>query len=86
MQPLRSAWSSPGVRFSGADQVSKRLIRPASELTPERKSDQPAPPPGREVEVSIEPDESAALLRLGERHALVVDDAKWNVNTKVDPS
>jgi hypothetical protein len=60
----------------GADQVSERLLGPAPQLTPEQQLDQAAPPPGREMEVSIEPDERAAFLRLGERHALVVVDAE----------
>ena len=68
------------------DQVLQGLLRSASELTSEQKTDQPAPPPGREVEVSIEPDERAAFFGLGERHALVVDDAEWHVNPKVDPA
>lgn len=72
--------------FGGADEVTQRFFRSASELTSEQQPDQPAPPPGREVEVSIEPDEGAALLGLGECHALVVDDAEWRVDAKVDPA
>jgi len=75
-----------GKILRGSDQVSKRFFRSASELTSEQKSDQPAPPPGREVEVSIETDERAAPFGLSERHALVVDDAEWHVNPKVDPA
>jgi len=38
------------------------------------------------MEVSIEPDERAAILRLRERHALVVVDAERQVYAKVDPA
>jgi len=75
-----------GKILRGSDQVSKRFFRSALELASEQNRDQPAPPPGREVEVSIEPDERAAFFGLGERHALVVDDAEWHVNPKVDPA
>jgi len=52
----------------------------------QQQPDQLAPPPGREMEVSIEPDERAVTLRLRERHALVVVDAERQVYAKVDPA
>ena len=74
-----------GPRFRGTDKVSQRFLRSASQLRSKQKRDQTTPPPGREVEVSIEPDESAAFFGLRECHALVVDDAERHVNAKVDP-
>jgi hypothetical protein len=68
------------------DQVSQRFFRSAPQLTPKQQLDQPAPPPGREMEVSIEPDERPAFLRLGERHVLMIVDAKRKVCEQVDPA
>lgn len=75
-----SAW-----RFGGADQVSERCCRPAPQLTPQQERDQPAPPPGREMEVSIEPDQRSAFFGLGQRHAFVIFDAEREMHEKVDP-
>jgi hypothetical protein len=58
------------------DQVAQRLLRAAAHFAAEEQLDQAAPPPGREVEVSIEPDERAAFLRLRQRYVLVVFDAE----------
>ena len=45
-----------------------------------------SPPPGREMEVSIEPDQRAAFLGLGQRHPLVVVDAEREMNDQVEPA
>ena len=74
------------VLLRGADQVSQRLFRALPELTAEKQHDQPAPPPGREVEVSIESDECAALGGLGEGRMFVVFDAKRKADHKIDPA
>jgi hypothetical protein len=86
MGPFRPKWSNQLGVLGRADEVLQRFFRSASELMSEQKPDQAAPPPGREVEVSIEPDESAAFFGLRECHALVVDDSERHVNTKVDPA
>jgi hypothetical protein len=36
------------------------------------------------MEVSIEPHQGAAIFRLGECHVLVVFDAEWQVDEKID--
>ena len=38
------------------------------------------------MEVSIEPNERAALFGLGKGHVLVVVDPEWKVHTKIDPA
>jgi hypothetical protein len=52
--------------FGGLDQVAERFLRSASQLSAQSQCYQAAPPPGREVEVSIEPDERSAFLDFGE--------------------
>jgi hypothetical protein len=69
-----------------ADQFSQRLFRALPQLAAEKQRDQATPPPGREVEVSIESDECAALGGLGEGYMFVVDDAKRKVDHKIDPA
>ncbi len=70
----------------GADQVSQGLFRTFPQLIAEKQPDQPTPPPGREVEVSIESDECAALGGLGEGQMFVVVDAKRKADHKIDPA
>jgi len=70
----------------GADQSSQRLFRAFPQLTAEKQPDQATPPPGREVEVSIESDECAALGGLGEGQMFVVFDAKRKADHKIDPA
>jgi hypothetical protein len=70
----------------GFDQGSQRFFGSAAQFGAERQSDQLAPPPGRDVEVSIEPDQRAAFLRLGQHYALVVVDSERQVHEKVDPA
>jgi hypothetical protein len=65
-----------GLRLSDPDQVAQRLLRATAHLAAEKQLDEASPPPGREVEVSIETDERAALLRIGQRYVLVVFDAE----------
>ena len=69
-----------------ADQVSQRLFRAFPQLTAEKQPDQATPPLGREVEVSIESDECAALGGLGEGQMFVVFDAKRKADHKIDPA
>src|SRR5438552_3982711 len=38
------------------------------------------------MEVSIEPDERPTILRLGQRHVLMIGDAERQVDDKVDPA
>ena len=70
----------------GADQISQRFFRAFPQLTAEKQPDQATPPPGREVEVSIESDECAALGSLGEGQMFMVFDAKRKADHKIDPA
>jgi hypothetical protein len=72
--------------FRGADQISQRLFGAFPQLTAEKQPHQATPPPGREVEVSIESDECAALGGLGESQMFVVVDAKRKADHKIDPT
>jgi hypothetical protein len=72
--------------LGGADQVTQRCLGSMSQLTPEEQCDEAAPPPGREVEVSIEPDERAAFFGFGQRHVLVVFEAERKMGEEIDPS
>lgn len=69
---LREALSA----LDGADQVPQGLLRPAPQLTPEQQRNEPAPPPGREMEVSIEAEQSPTFRGRGESQMLVVVDAE----------
>jgi hypothetical protein len=82
----RSVWWDRWRALGGPDQVSQGFFRSAPQLAAQQQSHHPAPPPGREVEVSIETDERAAFLRLGERDVLVVLDAEGNVHHQVEPA
>src|SRR5438067_1829572 len=64
-----------GLAARRPDQLPQRFLRSPPELASQNKSHQPTPPPGREVEVSIEPDQSAAPCRLGQGHPLEVGHA-----------
>ena len=71
--------------FGRLDQLPQSLFRPFPELTANKEPHQGAPPPGREMEVSIEPDETSSGVGLSKRHALVVVDTKWQVHEQIDP-
>src|SRR5207247_6922681 len=73
-------------RFGGPNQVSESLLRSVPQLSSKNQLHHLAPPPGREVEVSIEPDQGAAFLGLGERHPVVVVDANRKMNDQVEPA
>ena len=62
--------------FRGADQVAQGLFRSPAYLSTEQEVHQATPPPGREVEVSIEPDEGSAFLCVSEGHVFVIVDAE----------
>jgi hypothetical protein len=68
------------------DQVAQRFLRSAAQLTTEQLSDQPTPPPGREMEVSIEADEGAAFRHLSQRGPLKVRYPQGQVGHPVDPA
>src|SRR5215471_15757045 len=55
-------------------------------LAAEKEADQTAPPPGREMKVSIETDQRALRLPFGQRQVLVVDYAKRQAYAQVDPA
>jgi hypothetical protein len=69
-----------------ANQISQRPFRAFLQLTAEKQPDQATPPPGREVEVSIESDEGAALGGLGKGQMFVVFDAKRKAYHKINPA
>ena len=64
----------------------QRFLRSAPQLSPEQQCEEAAPPPGREMEVSIESDDCAAFFGLGQSDSLVVLDAEWQLNAEVDPA
>jgi len=64
------------IGFGDSQQVAQRLLRAAAHLATQQHLDEVAPPPGREVEVSIEPDEGPAFLCLGQGQVLVVFNAE----------
>ncbi len=68
----------------GPDQRVQGCVGAASELAAQEDAKHPAPPPGREMKISIEPDERA-LLGVRQRHAFVVDDAEGQVNHQFEP-
>ena len=68
------------------DQVAEGFFRSAAEFTTEQLSDQPAPPPGREVEVSIEAEERPALRCLSQRGPLKVGYPQRQAGHPVDPA
>ena len=70
----------------GSDQVLERFLRSAAQLTSECQRQQAAPPPGREVEVSIEPDQRSALFGLGEGDVLLVLDSERKADQEIDPA
>src|SRR5207302_1395595 len=86
------SWGGGGGAAGGAggagsaDQRLQRLFGSPPQLSSEKYPDDAAPPPGREVEVSIEPDQRPAFLGLGQRHVLLVGDPKWQVDHQVSPS
>lgn len=85
MLSVKGAHGCSFLAVSGANQIAQAFLWAARELSAQQGSDQPAAPPGRELEVSIEPDERAALPRFGQGDALVVDDAEWQVHHNVEP-
>src|SRR5437660_385101 len=74
------------VCFGGPDQIPEGLLRSFLQLAPQKEADHAAPPPGREMEVSIEPDERAAFFRRSERDVFVVVDPKRHVHDEIDPA
>jgi hypothetical protein len=70
----------------GADQISEGGFRSGPQLAAEQQRDEPAPPPGREVEVSIEADERASIFCFHQRDVFVVFDAERQVNQEVNPA
>jgi hypothetical protein len=67
LKPLTLALSPKGRGdfFRGTDQLLKRFLRATAQLTSQQQREEAAPPPGREVEVSIEADERAAFPGFG---------------------
>src|SRR2546423_13499032 len=86
--PEGQGWAAAGreLALGSADQAPQRFLRATPQLSPQQSLHEPTPPPGRKVEVSIEPDERAALRRLSQRQVLVVVDSKWQVGDVVDPT
>ncbi len=72
-----------GPILRGADQVSQGFLRSAPQFAPQEQLDESAPPPGREVEVSIESNERASL-GFGQGDVFMVLDAERQAHEKVD--
>jgi len=68
-----------------ANQIPKGLLRSPPQFAAQDSLDQSAPPPGRQVKVSSEPDEGTSL-GFGQADMLVILDAEWQAHEKVDPS
>ena len=81
---IRSA-ANGSPRFGGADQVSQGLFRAALQLSPEEELDEASPPPGRELEISIEADQGSAGAGRSQSYVLTVDDPKWKSSREIDP-
>src|SRR6266487_1137296 len=72
--------------LGGANQLPQGFLRSALELATYQQPHQPAPPPGREMKVSIEPDQRPAPIALCQRDALVVINPKRQMGDEVDPA
>src|SRR5919201_6115184 len=56
-----------------------------AQLASEHELNQVAPPPGRELEVSIEPEQCPAAVHRRQGDVLAVHDAEWRPDHQVDP-
>src|SRR5439155_16068885 len=62
-----------------------RFLGPAPQVATQQLPDEPAPPPWREMKVSIEPDQRPALRRLRQHRPLMVLHSQRQSRNPVDP-
>jgi hypothetical protein len=74
--------SGPLARLRGLLEAAKRLLGHAPQFTPHQELDESSPPPGRELEVSIQRDTGVKGIERRQRDVLVVHDAERHVDSK----